>query len=218
MTNSNQVYFEQIYLLKEIDISISTIEAGLSILQKSQEVRRYFAFLILLSTGLERLMKIVLSLRAYQVSGSFLSNSELKGFSHRLNDLRNEIINECFTPQYIKDPSAQEDLDFLKNDELLNEMLEILADFAQRDRYIYLDGIDEPKKVGQLPENRWDKLKANISQSNETLVACLERFVRALAKVLVLTELEKDVHVYSPSLHIFLELSTNYLGQRNYEI
>lgn len=202
----------------EIDVSISAIESGLAILQESQGSRRYFAFMILLSAGLERLMKIVISLHTFKVSGRFLSNSDLKKLSHKLGDLRTRVISECFTAQYLSKSVAQEDLDFLTKDKLLGEMLDVLSDFAQRDRYIYLNGIDEPEKVGQTPESRWDRLKDSTRQGNEDLVICLEKFVRALARILTLAELEDTAHVSSPALHIFLEISTKHPGERKYGI
>lgn len=218
MSNQNHELFRRLYLLQEIDVSISVIESGLAILQESQGNRRHFAFMILLSAGLERLMKIVISLQAFKISGRFLSNSDLRNFSHKLSDLRSRVIRECFTAHYFSNPIAQEDLDFLTSDKLLSEILDVLSDFALKDRYIYLNGIDEPEKVGQTPERRWERLKDSTRQGNEDLVVCLEKFVRALARILTSAGLEDTAHVYSPRLHIFLETSTQYSGERKYGI
>jgi hypothetical protein len=79
----------RIYLLMEIDNSIYLVEVALATLQKYGESRGgNFLFMLLMSTGLERLMKIIMNLSEYKESNRFLSSSELKNYGHDLIELR----------------------------------------------------------------------------------------------------------------------------------
>jgi len=217
MTKLTPEMSSRIYLLLELNVSIQVIETGLAVQQQSQSAER-FVPLLLLSTGLERLMKIILSLHTLKTQGRFLTNQELKDLNHKLIKLRDDIVNGCFSPQYLKGQTGKEDWKFLQDDDLVNRMLRVLSDFAQRDRYAYLDGTANPEGFSQSPERCWDGLTDNSTRSDSSLVICVERLVRALLRLLVENGLEAEAQVHSPRAHIFLEISTKHLGERKYSV
>jgi hypothetical protein len=191
----------------ELNISIYVIESGLASLQRSEEeYPRHFVFMLLLSTGIERIMKIILSLQQFQIEGYFLSDKEIRRYSHHLIGLRKAIVSKCFTPEYITNPHAKDDLEFLNSDPLLNRVLDIFSDFAGRDRYIYLDGIHAPRDPKELPEGRWDQVISETSLGAVDIVRCLENLVAILGRILVHGALLEDASVFSPPLDIFMQL------------
>ncbi len=81
---ANDDTLRRLYLMEELDVSVATIETGLAELQRSRPYRtRHFVFLLLLATGVERLMKIVLHLRTLETTGAFLSrDAMIKRYGH----------------------------------------------------------------------------------------------------------------------------------------
>lgn len=231
---------QRIYLIQELDVSVLAVGAGLAELQGSRPYRpRHFVFLLLLSTGLERLMKIVLQLHALETTGVFLSRSKLQHeYGHNLIELRDHVVTNCFTADYLKRQVATDDLAFIQSDPILGGMLKLLSDFAKDDRYLYMNGISDPsdpKVTGEWPERRWDDLEGMTMASNErmklyttgkedvakrhanrALVACLERFVRALTRLFTLGPLGGQGRLVSSALSDYLFLHDEDLGRKEY--
>src|SRR5687768_1556907 len=90
-------------LINELDVSVETIEAGLGEFQAGLLLReRHFVYLLLLATGIERLQKIILHLRAYELTGTFLTRSDVVDFDHDLLKLTEGVLERCFTPEYLQ--------------------------------------------------------------------------------------------------------------------
>lgn len=198
---------QRLYLTQELEISVSVVKSGLAVLQQSRLYKaNHFVFLTLLSTGIERLLKVILHLHAIETTGGFLPKQKVRDVSHDILKLREEVVEKCFTQEYLKKPVAKQDLDFLSHDDTLNKMLSLLSDFAKRDRYVYMDGISIPGITAEWPNRRWEELENGTIPDDERirlrlddkhelvklratqyLVLCLERLLRALARLFTLS-------------------------------
>jgi hypothetical protein len=226
------------YLTQELEQSILVIEHGLAILQRNRVDRpKHFVFLTLLSSGFEWLMKIILCLHTIEKESRFLSKSEFKDFGHDLTKLLQSVVDKCFTDKYLKRPVAAEDLYFIKHEEVLKEILEVLSDFAMRDRYIFMDGISKPATNHEWPGRRWEKIERKVippdqypatideqridvlqALTNQALVSILERLLRALARLFTLAELGHQARSKLPLLWNFLMLRDKDIGKREYDL
>ncbi len=238
MNLTHEERLSRIHLIEELDLSVSVIKHGLAILQRSSAAQtRYFLFMLTLSTGIERLMKVLLCLHSLDSQGSFRSEQELKSFRHNLVRLKDEVVDKCFNAESLRRPAVREDLDFIQNDALMNEVLETLSDFAMRDRYIYMDGINDPNADREWLDTRWDRvermtmpedaslsmvaegrLDEYISYANRCIVICLERFLRALARTVTLSGLSADASSLGTGVWDFLMKHDEDLGQTEYKI
>lgn len=243
MTATNRT-LQRLNLIQELDLSVSIIESGLAALQASRPYKtRHFVFLMLLSSGVERLLKVILHLHAVHTTGQFLTTDERKRRDlrdawnrHDLVRLCAEAVAVCFTPEYLKRPVAVEDRDFIRQDATMTRMLELLADFARHDRYVFMDGIAEPGTTSEWPDRRWGELESLTlpqgeyarlvldhrhdlakQHANRALVACLERFLRALARLFTLSELGSDGRMVSTAASRYWRLSDQDLGTTRYE-
>ena len=231
---------QRMALIQELEIAMYSIESGLAVLQRNQAYQpkpRHFTFLLLLATGLERLMKLVICLDKVEKTGSFPAQSFLqKKLGHDLRKLRDTVAHECFSPTYRTHPAGKADYAFITDAPLLNELLLVLSDFAQSDRYIFMNGVSDPKIGREWPKIRWEgleratmpdrymqllgegKLEAIKAHANVQLVACIEQFVRALARLFTMGQLGDIARRTSPVVYGFLMLADNDLGKKRYEL
>ncbi len=234
--NTRKQVSQRLSLLKETELSISLLSSGLAILQQSRPYEfKCFSFMLLLATGLERLMKIVLCLHAFEATGEFPSKEYLKGLGHDLVRLRNEVLRACYTQEYLKLPFARTDHDFIEQDALFNHMLILLSDFAQSDRYIHMDSIADPQGR-EWPELRWEELERQTmpsdvywslvqegkldelkQHSNQQFVANIEKFIRALTRLFAFAGLGDLARSNSVTTWGFMKLEDEQLGRRHYE-
>ena len=93
MNTQHQESVRRLHLIKELRVAVNTIKSGLGILQQSVTVvdRKYFLFMLVLSTGLERYMKVLLCLQSLDETGNILSSNELQNFGHNLISLNDAI-------------------------------------------------------------------------------------------------------------------------------
>ena len=240
--SSQNAIRQQVALLQELEISIFSIETGLAILRKNRPYApkpHYFAWLLLLATGFERLMKVIICIQAFEAHGKFPSKTFLaRTISHDLLALRNEIVNRCFTSSYLQNRSfAQQDYDFITNNELTEMLLSLLNDFAKSDRYIFMDSIIDPRIGREWPKLRWEELeRIALSDSvyfgliqkgelqdlriraNIELTACIEKFVRALTRLFVFGELGSLARSNSITVWKFMHLEDDNLGKTVHEV
>jgi len=230
---------QKIALLQEAEIAIYSIEAGLASLQKNRPYAPkpyYFAWLLLLATGLERLMKIVICLHEFETVGTFPSRQYLaRTIGHHLLRLRDEVVRRCFSATYLNGQFGQEDLDFITMDSLLNQLLSLLDDFARDDRYLFMNGIVDPVIGREWPKHRWEELEKTAlsddiyfrllqenalselkTQANVQIKACIERFVRAQTRLFVFGELGDLARSNSITIWEFLRLEDSSLGHKVY--
>lgn len=227
-------------LLRELEIAVSTIKSGLGVLQQSAggPFPRTFLFMLLLSTGLERLMKVLLCIYSLDEEGKFLEHEVLKfELGHDLLELKARVEEKGFTEEALRRKAMQEDLQFLQEDALLNEIISFLSDFAINDRYLYLDGINDPEANREGLEDRWgeiadmtmtqedrdtlireNRLHEYLRISTERIVVCLERFLRALARTITLSGLGKEAKSLGTGVWSFLMRRDDQLGKTKYSV
>lgn len=229
---------KRLYLVQELDLSVNSVKSGLAILQRSRPYKtQHFLFLLVLSTGFERLMKVLLCLRSFNDAGQFLSEKALRKYGHDLMILRDDVYRDCF-PEHISLPEVvEEDRDFMLNDPLLNAVLRVLSDFAVRDRYLYMNGINNPVAQGEWLDQRWEEVEAMTASKEERLrmvtedrldelknqaigsiMVCLERFLRALVRTTTHTGLQGKARSMGTGIWDFLTMQDEQLGQKRYEI
>lgn len=227
-------------LIQELEIAVSTLKSGLGVLQQSagSDLPRYFLFMLLLSTGLERLMKVLLCIYSLDKEGKFLEPEVLKyELGHDLVELKTRIENKGFTEEALRRDAMQKDLQFLREDKLLNEIIAVLSDFANEDRYIYLDGINYPELNRKWLDRRWneieemavteeekytlireDRLQEYPRLATERIMICFERFLRALARTITLSGLGKEAQSLGTNLWSFLMRKDDQLGETKYPV
>lgn len=226
-------------LSKELEITMTLIRSSFVLLQRGRPYHPHpphFAFMLLLTSGLERLMKILLMLHEYATTGQFLTEQQMKKRGHDLTKLRDDVITRCFTPIYLAHPHAQNDYDFLLHDPLFEEILSILTQFANRDRYLYLNAISDPDKLWNPPDRLWDQLESKAigqqrlgellvtnqldvrkQEATKHLLSTLERGVRAFARLFILANLGDDAQGQINEVWEFFRLDDTALGTRLYE-
>lgn len=241
MSTPKHLYEEEKRILgvtRELDIAFSFITTGIGFIQRGhrEEIER-FRFLLLLTSGLERLMKIILVLQVQQSEDRFLSKSELKKLGHNLQGLCSSVVERCFTPRYLQSPMAVADKQFLQQDPLLQKILLLLSDFAQEDRYAYLNAVANPERILNPPSRRWEELEmeqmettavmdliraqqydlADI-QMQRNLIVCLETLLRAFTRLFRFTDLGGLAKSSSLNFWDFARIEDADLGKRQYEI
>jgi len=89
---------------------------ALSLIQSTKPLKvPIFLIFLTLSTGLERVFKILIGLRKLTDENSFLSEKELRKYGHDLCSLKNDVIKTCFNKKNIHSEIQNNDLDFIKN-------------------------------------------------------------------------------------------------------
>ena len=112
---------------------------------KEKETLYYVAFFNY-STGLERLLKVLLLLDSWHRNQKFLTNAELKAYGHDIVELHNKVNN--MVKEYGAECKSE-----LQADEVDNGILEFLSAFAEKSRYFNLGslggahGLEDPLGV-----------------------------------------------------------------------
>lgn len=156
---ANDDVLQFLYVEQELTIAVSTVETGMAILQNNHLYRRNeFPFLLLLSTGLERVLKIVQHLIVFEDESHYRPVRHI----HDLEALRGWVLANCFTPDYLTRPNMPADRDYLANDSMLIATFKVLSAFALADRYLYMDAIADPNlpdAADRWPSRQWAKLE-----------------------------------------------------------
>jgi hypothetical protein len=104
---------------------------------------------------------------------------------------------------------------------------------VDRDRYHYMNGISDPNTTTEPPVRRWDDLEGATlpsgelaslyvtaketeakARANHVLTACLERFVRALARLFIYGPLGNQGRQFSSEVIRYSQLKDDELGLR----
>ncbi len=233
---------QNLALGEELRTSIKLIQAGLGHLQRIDGANDFYHLpMLLLASGFERLMKTIICFHALRETGNYPAQNAFprgrKG--HDLVRLLNRVTEECFGEAYVERvPAAREDVEYLRTDSRLLELVGILSDFGQTTRYYYLDvvlgnaaGMDSPEQKWQqvemavlIEEDDWvDQLKrpANsgrlYSRITTDLVVRLEMFARALARLFTIGGLGDEAKRHTGTIAPFLFLRNDELGKRVYK-
>lgn len=132
----------------EIKISITCFKKGLVEFSTfGPTTSNLFVPLLLLSTGFERILKILYSLHYYDKNSSFPENKELKKYGHDIKKLLDSFVEVCSLHNIYRTSSARkEDIDYLKNNLDFKQLISIINDFSKSSRYYNLNFISEPKQ------------------------------------------------------------------------
>lgn len=228
---------KQISLLQELEIGIETIKSALSIIQSihSNHIPIFLIFLIL-STGLERVFKVVIGLRMLTDHQRFLSEKMLREYGHDLCKLKGDVLSSCFDEQKLDSQIKREDYEFISNDILLNELLMHLSEFGKNGRYVYMNRIADENATGKWLSHRWEEIEHIIIPvttavalfkeekyeeymeiiSNE-LVKCIERLLGALGRTITLGGMNKQANSAGTLLYDFM-IRDSELGRKRYEL
>lgn len=220
-------------------MAVSAVKSGLAVLQQGHLYRRNeFVFLLLLSTGLERIMKVILHLHAYETQGAFSTRREMRDAGHALSHLCALVVARCFVGDYLRRSIAQSDHAFITQDPLLGEVLATLTAFAKDDRYLYLDSIADvnlPNAADRWPSRRWNALETALiaargedvsvdqverqqRDATHDLVVLIERFMRALGRLFAFGVLGEGGRRVSSSIGDFTRLGDDQLGANAYPV
>ena len=225
---------------QELLNAVRLIHAGLGQLQKLDGANDFYHLpLLTLASGFERLMKVMLCFRILEQTGEFPKPEDLpsgrKG--HDLEFLLKKIREECFLDHYVDQiPVAKEDLEYLESEELLS-FLSILSRFGQAARYHHLDVVLGKQPTTDAPNREWESLETDILLKRPDLikemedfpaserpqqeiaievVARLERFARALARLFTIGGIGKEAQRYIGYIGKFLYLRDESLGKNEY--
>lgn len=217
------------------------IRVGLRELQGIDGANDFYHLpLLTLANGFERYMKVILCLHEVEQSGRFPSRSQLlegrKG--HDLSHLLQRIVNECFSPRYVERiPVGSEDVAYLRDNERLRKIVELLSRFGQAARYYHLDVILGEEPGTDSPEDEWSALEMEILETRPELIqalgepgtidhvfeylrreltATLERFARALARLFTIGRLGELARQNMAIVTEFLLIRDDELGTRPY--
>lgn len=225
---------------QELLNAVRLILAGFGQLQNLDGANDFYHLpLLTLSSGFERLMKVMLCFRILEKTGEFPRPKDLpsgrKG--HDLEFLLKRIREECFLQSYVDQiPIAKEDLEYLEAEELLS-FLAVLSKFGQAARYHNLDVVLRRRPKTDAPDAEWERLETEIVTRRPDLmkemvefpasnrihqeiavevVARLERFARALARLFTIGGIGQEAQRYTGYISKFLYLRDESLGKNEY--
>ena len=215
---------------EELRDSVRLIQFGLGALQGTGGDNDFYHLpTLLLASGMERLMKVVL----------WLDNPRPGAFpkAHRLAPLVEKVLERCFTASYSKKvPAATTDREHLESPQT-RKMLDLLGEFGDAARYYNLNVLlGRPHKTRDA-QAVWHELRLEVARSTPELwdkvgtkewsdefyadlvrpyVVVVERTVRALARLLTLGPLAETGKRWSPILQHFCGLKDQDLGTTAY--
>jgi len=186
-------------LILELETARDLIKAGFGELQEIHLGNDFYHLpQQLLASGLERLLKSYFCLVYEARNGAFPDVAFLKSIGHSLADAKQKLIDEYFDTN--GRPLLIADLDFLRNDALLDGIIHILSEFGKMARYYNLDIVAGSPNPPIDPSSEWERLETRFEDPspyltpdslealhrdyyprvNAKIVGILERFVRAV--------------------------------------
>ncbi len=145
----------------ELKTSIKLIEAGFGALQEINFVNDfYFSPFQSLSQGIERLLKVYICVGHFNKYQLYPTYEYMKKLKHDLLLMRDKIINEFFLADR---KILIEDLNFLKKNQDLKDLMKILSIFGDSGKYYNLDVITNSEKERIDPKLEWEKLEIKLN-------------------------------------------------------
>ena len=174
------------------------LNSGLAIYQSSTLETKPFVYMLLLANGLERFMKVLLVLQNLEAKKTGLTNKELKALGHDLIKCRDQVLAKCYSDNFKRRGDSKADFDFLTNDTGVMELFEILNNFANSDRYLFLDATAKPDELRrEWPARRWDALEQKGVDIKEFTDPKKQTVLRKLVITNVVTLLERIIRAFS---------------------
>lgn len=193
-------------IIEEVDASFDFISTGLKNLKEQKtSVSNNHVTLQLLSSGFERLVKILLLIKDKHINGTYPEfDIAKKRFSkynggHGIKSMLDELMVYSTSVKLMQDiPMVKEDLIYLQSGIDFNKFIEIVTEFSISQRYFYIDIIASEKISAKY--NPFDSFKqfilnfnrnidtSKLSYEEEENVAikeatiCIEKGARALSR------------------------------------
>ena len=224
-----------ICLIQELETARELVKAGFGELQEIRMSNDFYHLpQQLLASGLERLLKCYFCLVYEARNGTFPDKGFLKSIGHDLLDAKRMLIDDYFESHGI--PLLTDDLDFLQNDSLLDEIIGILSEFGKMARYYNLEIVTGSPNPPIDPDSEWQQLETKIEDPspylapdsledfhrdyyprvNAKIVAKLERFVRATTMQFTLGKHGGRLQQLSPTVFDFIMLKDEEFGTTDY--
>lgn len=232
---------QNLALLKELDTAIKLLQIGCREVQSIDGANDFYHLAMLtLANGFERFMKVIICLRILESTGEYPTKAPWPSGKegHDLLFLLNKIVTECFSNGYVtRIPIGAADIDYLRTSHRLREIVGLLSDFGQAARYYNLDLVMARNPTGDSPDHAWARLETailredpncvqnlqrdvDLSESyqriNHSIVSAMERLARALSRLFTLGGLGAKARQFSGSVHPFLMLHDDQLGNTKY--
>lgn len=223
--------------MREMELSVSMLESGLALVQRHARVpprRQNLSFTLMLAVALERMMKVVLCLAAPPPGTALPTPKELRRWAQPLGTLREMVVAQAFTPDYLRIPAAVEDHAFLQDDATLALLLRFLAEVGQSESYMHLATFGNIRDTSGWLEQQWEgverqavgldlyqqyvherRLREFRQESVQRIVVCLERFTRALCRLFIV-HLGRPAGSNIATVWVFIRMTDTQFGQRQY--
>lgn len=148
--------FSKMSLIEEIDIGFKCCKKGLIELNNRTALNpSVFIPLLLLSVGIERMIKSLFCCEFFDKHGSFPNLNDLKGLGHELDKLVDyicEIMEK--SSLYTTNEVRKSDYNYLKHDVQFRFFLNLLTDFAKSERYYNLNEVTGKNGEYQVSPDR----------------------------------------------------------------
>lgn len=224
-------------LLEEIETSYKLVILGFGELQNiSLNNNFHFLPFQLLSQGFERFMKSYICLAYQNIYNEYPTFKYLKNLGHDLESLLEEIIEKYYFD--FNRPQYKNDIEFLKNNTDLKELLFIISEFGKKSRYYNFDLVTENKEIPLNTKELWtnfvnkhllsdEKLLSKLfSQEtehevfyklNSVIIIIFERFISALSRQIIFNCIgEKAKQISVATFFDFGMLYEKDFGNRDY--
>jgi len=227
---------QNISLIFEFETAVKLLQKGLGELQRISGANDFYhPLLYCLSNGLERFFKGMLCLGFKEKNGRFPTFKELTNGTngHDLTWLKEHVEKLCVQIE------KTDDLEFILQDEIVNEITTILTSYAKKGRYFELDtvlGNEQPFD----PKQEWERLETKILKAeredyydllrkpqnldmlyalaNKKIVAHMEKFLRALSRQFTLGNFSKQAKAFVFQVGPFLDIDDEDLGEIEYNV
>jgi len=195
-------------LIEEVRCSIFLIQEGLiSLNQLTGSNDFYHLPLLLLASGFERLLKMIICLGNLEKYGKFpIKNKYFKGIAgHNIEKLLELVMDSVKTWNYsYKYLATKDDIDFIKENSDLKEFIELLSSFGMESRYYNINIIlgstsnklHNPKKMfdkfcfkiikrnqNWIDKIQYPQIDETIKEFNKYLTYLIQRLARALCRM-----------------------------------
>jgi len=221
-------------VVEELDSAIEMTVAGMSALIPTGARRADLdATLQHLASGFERFGKLTY-IEAYRYTKHERpGGSVLKRHRHDILGLIDALVGLVEgTSDYTIRPAVREDLEFIRSDQGLRDLLGVLSHFGQRGRYSRIDGLVAGGGGGDVesePSRQWDEIELRLMMSRtdweeviatseaeragaREVVGRLQRLARAIARMWTLGALGEGGSVHYGMLAVLLGVRDEQLG------
>jgi hypothetical protein len=225
-------------LNRESEAAVRLSQEGIAALRRLDGANDFYHLpMQLLAQGFERLLKLTLALAELQATGALPPSKHLRvEYGHDIVALTDAVVERVANqPAYARRPAVQEDLDFIRDDAHLRQMLAVLSTFGTWSRYYRLEEFLDPHGVAPEddPDLAWEAIETEILRRHpdwiqqldpkegglafETIArditATLDRFARAITRMWTLGALHEEARHHLGTIKGFLFLRDHELGQ-----